>query len=207
MLLVRNRNRKHVLKRYAMKRKHPISKKIRDLQLPPATFETYYGAADILDAVLHVIRARQAYLTAFNEGDNDTVAATMARDRAWTKFLHKAIKASAPQVLLAKRLVDAKLNRTEREIVLVLILGQTALLESKTTTIEEVLGHILIKTRQVLSALRCLAVNGRMASKGLIGFGDDDVSLPQRELVVDPSLVENRGPEKIGRLFGMAGSQ
>jgi len=156
----------------------------------PALVSLFRTSDDLLDAGLQFVRARRARRCALNEGNKESAQLGAIADHAWTEYWHKALIATASDVPLAAAMVNARLNRVEREILLVLILGQAALLNEPANTVDEILSLLYFAPRHVLHALRCLGDNARLAKKGLIGFGDETIQLPKRELLVDPSLLE-----------------
>lgn len=157
--------------------------------VPPSTIAPFRSVDDLLEAGCQILYARRAHKDALEENEAGTAAAA-ERDKAWTRYWHKALALNVDKVPVAKRMVHARLNRIEREIVLVLLLGQLALLPEKATLVEEVLARLHLTPKQVLGALRGLSEGSRLFVKGLLGFEDEEEPLPQRRLVIDPSLVE-----------------
>lgn len=151
---------------------------------------SFRSAEDMLEAGLQLVRARLNLREAEEGDDKQALRAANAAAKAWTACWHAAFRQSVETVPLAKHLELLRLNQIEREIVLVLLLSNAALLPKEVGTVEDVLASLHLAPREVLKALRCLGEDGRLVSSGLVGMKDNDDLLPQRTLVLDPTVVE-----------------
>jgi hypothetical protein len=159
---------------------------------PPKCIRAFRSAEHMLEAGLSLVRARQALHKARKDEctSSEAVAACRRRDLAWSLYWHGAFRLSGKSVPVVRRLLDARLNRFEREIVLVMLLGQVVLLDGTANTVEEVLGHLKFSPADALKALRCLNPSRRLCKSGTVGLGDESEPLAKREVFLDPALID-----------------
>jgi hypothetical protein len=108
------------------------------------------------------------------------------RARQW----HRALRANLKHSVLAQRLQRGRLNGTEREVLVALVLSQLGLLSSEIHTCGDLMALFRHSCRATLSVLRSLAEDGRLVRSGLVVVDDQEGDAPQREVSIAPDLVE-----------------
>ena len=111
-------------------------------------------------------------------------------EAAWTGYWHESFDMTGDEVVICERCRKHGLSRTEREILIALVLDRLALLETGLRTCGDVLGVLGLSGPQVIQSLRSLSEHGRLCKAGLISCDDPDEDLRERQIVVDPTLVE-----------------
>ena len=110
--------------------------------------------------------------------------------RAWTTHFHRSFDLSG-EIPLCRRCRRARLNRLEREILLVAVMLELALVESDgPVDCGDVPRLLCLSTARTVQAMRLLSHQGRLYRSGLIGYDDEDCELSQRSIVPDPILIE-----------------
>jgi len=124
--------------------------------------------------------------------EEDILKARRARqeEAAWTRSFHQSFTISEKNVALCGRLKKYRLNRLERELLLVLVLDRLALIETSFANVGDLLQFVCVDAEKVVKALRYLSEEGKLHRAGLIDYDDEQLDLRERELIVDPVLVE-----------------
>ena len=146
----------------------------------------------MLEAGLFMLKARRMYAEALAEDQSEpkTIPALRRTSRRWANYWHASFRASGGHVPLAKRLLKVRLNRVEREIVLVLLSKHLGLISSDDEACVEILGRIVLTPAELLKGLRALNETGRLVRHGLVAVADDaGEPLSRRALFPDPALV------------------
>jgi len=108
---------------------------------------------------------------------------------AWDRFWHQSLKLTGTTLQLSRLFNKYRLNKIEKEILLVLILERVALLDCNVNpmTIIEVLAYDITKTMKIL---RYLSEEGKLFRSGLIFYADPDEDIKERELLIDAALID-----------------
>jgi len=172
--------------------------------MPPGRVAAFASNDELLEAALEVFRARRQLFSARNEEEveEDTLRCLRRREAAWTRCWHDSFRLTEKSVAICERCTQHRLSRTEREIVVLLLLDRLALLEDGVQTCGDVINALGLPTRKVVDALRRLSEHGRLYKVGLISYEDPDEDMRDRKLIVDPALVDTVLFEKEGNSIG-----
>ena len=144
----------------------------------------------LLAQAQEVFRARRLAAEAEQGAERPRRACGPAgRRRRLAAAIGTAIRTSLKSSVLADRLQRRRFNRTEREVLVALVLSQLGLLPNEISTCGDLMALFRHSCRATLAALRSLAEDGRLVRSGLV-LVDDDGDVPQREVSIDPGLVE-----------------
>ena len=158
----------------------------------PETPKAFASVDEMFSIGLYMFQSRKMLCDVITEDSSETKEFSDLRrnERKWTAYWHRSLALSGPQVPLAARLLNTRLNRLEREIVLVLLMRHLALLNHNTESYEEVLDQIALTPSERVKAMRSLNAENRLIRYGLVEISDNDAPPPKRELLLDPILAE-----------------
>jgi hypothetical protein len=111
-------------------------------------------------------------------------------ETAWSRYWHGSFRLTGPSVFICRRCKRHRLNRTEREILVMLILDQLALLEDRIRSCADVLVLLALPNSRKLDALRMLSDEGKLARAKLVAFDEPNEDISERRPMVDPGVVE-----------------
>jgi len=146
----------------------------------------------MLEQGLFMLAARRAVcdVAAEKQSDRGVLKTLQENARQWTTFWHKSLLMSGSEIPLVSHLVRARLNRTEREILLVLLMKHLALLPLRIENCEDVLEQIVNTPMERLKAVRSLNEGSRLVRHGLVALDTDEELPSKRALYLDPMLAE-----------------
>jgi len=147
---------------------------------------------ELLEAARQMLRARQALVaveTTFGS-DEDEYLDALEEEDSWTRYWHRSLGMTGPSILISELCRKQRLSRTEREILVALVLNRLGLLEIEVRNCGEVIRLLGISGAETIKALRHISERGRLYKAGLISYDDLDEDPLEREVVVDPALVE-----------------
>lgn len=154
----------------------------------PAPFESNDALVEGARQMFHARRLlAEVEQDASRRADADRVSDNEA---TWTDYWHESFDMTGDGVVICEQCRKHGLSRTEREILIALVLDRLALLETGVRTCGDVLGVLGLSGPQVIQSLRSLSEHGRLHKAGLISYDDPDEDLRERRIVVDPTLVE-----------------
>ncbi|MCK4374845.1 MAG: hypothetical protein KAX19_05925, partial [Candidatus Brocadiae bacterium] len=147
--------------------------------IPDQALTAFGSHAELLLDAWEMLNARrdQSY------GPSDHAAALTA---AW----HRRFDLTGDELVLCARCQAAGLSEREREVAVVLVMGRLQLLESFQQTCRGILDALSAQPREVLPVLKCLKEGAPLQASGLISYDDPDEELTERQIVVDPTIVE-----------------
>jgi len=163
---------------------------VRSTERPdrPAPFESNDALVEGARQMFHARRLlAEVEQDASRRADADRVSDNEA---AWTDYWHESFDMTGDGVVICEQCRKHGLSRTEREILIALVLDRLALLETGLRTCGDVLGVLGLSGPQVIQSLRSLSEHGRLHKAGLISYDDPDEDLRERRIVVDPTLVD-----------------
>jgi len=132
-----------------------------------------------------LFRTRRALMDA-EEHEN-----LLAEEEAdWSRYWHKSFQLTDQTVTICQRCRQHRLNKTEREVLVALVLDQLAMLKSRIQTNADLLALVVRPGRKAIDVARMLAEHGRLFLAGLMTFDDPDEDPAARRLIVDPVLVD-----------------
>jgi len=111
-------------------------------------------------------------------------------DADWSRYWHKSFQLSDQTVTICQRCRQFRLNKTEREVVVALVLDQLAMLKSRIQTNADLLGLVVRPGRKAIDVARTLSEHGKLFLVGLMTFDDPDEEPAARRPIVDPVLVD-----------------
>lgn len=165
----------------------------------PAPFK---GNDQVLEAALTVFRARAALKDKANAYRDEDLEAARVLGKvvpALTRSWHACMALTPRSVSLADTVRRLRLNRIETEILMVLLLDPLGLTEQRITDTGDVLNALCLPPSKSLSALRALSDEGKLHRKGILFYDDPDEDLRDRDLCLDPGLVESVLQDKKSR--------
>ena len=178
-----------------------LSKGEKSRSAPPDP-KAFRSVDEMLDTGLQLILARREHRTTAQgmRKEKATPREVCARDRAWTQFWHDSLTLTGAKFPLSARFTEQRLTRSEREIVLFLVLSFLGFLGDVEPVCAVVADQLAITPKGKLKILRYLNEDGRLAKAHLADAPDTTVLLPGREVVADPFLIEmalslNSAPE------------
>ena len=158
----------------------------------PKTAAPFRSDDQLLEAAAQLFRTRRALNTADQSAEPSAEQLDRLRreEAVWSRYWHRSFRLSPASVMICQRSRQHRLNATEREILVALILDQLAMLSGRIGTAAEVLQLVTRPGKRGLGAVRTLSEHGRLYVAGLMTFDDPDEDLAQRKPVVDPALVD-----------------
>lgn len=174
---------------------------IRRLEPPekPAPFKSNDA---VIEAARQMFRARQKLIEAeqeSEEGGNERRRAVI-EEKTWKNVFHGSFRLTGKDVVLCQRCRKVRLNRFEREIVMALLLDKLGLIDEHDLTCRDMIAFLGVAGEKVVGAIRSMSDNGRLFKKGLISYDDQDEDLGERQLIIDPQLVDTVLYERNGPL-------
>jgi len=170
----------------------------------PAPFK---GNDQILEAALTVFQARAALkdkADAYRDEDLEAAKALGKAVPALTRCWHECLALTPRSVPLVDTCRRLRLNRIESEILMVLLLNSLGLSEKRIDDVGEVLGMLCLPPSKALGALRALSDDGKLHRKGILYYDDPDEDLRDRDICINPAIVESILQEKNAK-SGFAG--
>ncbi len=163
----------------------------------PAAFGT---VDEMLEAAKQMFFARKKSVDAqekqesFSDGGGDKKTRALRRalleEQTWTKHFHRSFSLTGDEIDLCRRCRKIRLNRLEREILVAVVLHRLALVEGYKEDCASILRFLNIPGDRAVEALRCMSEDGRLYRSSLIMYEDKDEDLRDRDLVVDPVILD-----------------
>ncbi|NLV42879.1 MAG: ATP-binding protein [Candidatus Hydrogenedentes bacterium] len=148
----------------------------------------------LLEAAYAVFKARRdlsgqgsMFTDAAPETGSKQTASLGKLERAW----RQRFKATPDTVTLVKQCRDARLNRIETEIMMVLLLHAYGLWPQGITDISDVISALCLTPTHSLRALRALSETGTLIRKGIVVCDDPDEDLRDRNISISPDIAHN----------------
>jgi len=159
----------------------------------PGEVTPFLSNDELLEKALQLVRSRQNLQAAENEpfDDEDLYRRAYKVATAWTRYWHASFARTNSTVTLREVCCRKRLNRTEREILIVLVLDRLGLLEDRVCTCTDVLRTLNVPSNRIIGTLRYLSESGRLYRTGVMSYEDADEELRERIIVIDPSLVDS----------------
>ena len=130
-------------------------------------------------------------LSARKGANNDDEAnESQIKSLAWNRFWHKSINKTHSDIPICAQFKSNRLNRLEREIVMVLIMEQLGLINDYISDTEDILKYLHLSPKEMLKGMRYMSEESRLYRNGLIEYEDIDDPLASRTILVDPSLID-----------------
>ncbi|GMV92626.1 MAG: hypothetical protein AMXMBFR82_24040 [Candidatus Hydrogenedentota bacterium] len=160
--------------------------------LPPDSLRGFGTVDELLESAVRMITARSEWKKA-NEDDGTSPQTCQLRKiaDAWTQHWHRSLSQTDGSLPIWSWFKRYRLNRMEREILIVLVLEDLGLLDQYVRDVEDILKLLCLPPKKMLNGLRCLSEEGRLYRNKLVGYKDLDDPLVKRELIVDPSLPDS----------------
>jgi len=159
---------------------------------PPAGPAPFTSDDEVLHAALQVFRAREALIQgeSLDKDEEARLDKLRREERAWTRVFHTSFsRTHNDEVSLCDRASRSRLNRLEREIFIVLVQSQIGL-GQEIRTGRELLEALGLPGDKTVAALRSVSENSRLYRAGLVSYEDLYEDVRDRQLVVDPMVVE-----------------
>ncbi len=155
----------------------------------PRPFES---VDEMLELGVSMLLARQPLIKMARRGDVPDAYFKKEKTQAqrWKNFWHRSLQMSGDTVHMANHLLKLRLNRLEREIILVLLIKELSLIRASIRSCSDLLDQIAVTPRERLQAVRALHESSRLARRKLILVDDEDDLWRGNEIYVDPVLVE-----------------
>lgn len=157
---------------------------------PPKRAKAFSSDDELLEQGLQMFRARSEWREHSDfRGESDSLAFLDEQRGRWQRFWHRSFELCKGKTAISGKCDDAKLDATEREFLILLILERLALLRIGTDCLS-LLQMVCHGAQDTVVALRKLSEHGRLCQSGLVAHSDPDEDLCERRLLVDPTLVE-----------------
>ena len=166
---------------------------VRESAGPPPKRAVPFGShEELLEAGRRMLFARKALREAQARGRGKGRQDARLRERAagWTRYWHECIAKTGDELVLTARCKLAGLDAIEHEIILVLVLNKLAVFQIRAGTPPEIVRALGLAGTEALQAYRALSDDGRLAQASLIFYDDADEDLFDRQVSVDPVLME-----------------
>ena len=160
---------------------------------PPREPAPFVSSDDLLEAArqMFVCREELSNSDARHSPGDETHEAAIAKEATWTKQWHRSLQMSPKSIRVVSECARHRLNRAEKEILVVLILERLSLIGLGNRTCGDVIRLLDIRRGRTVDTLRYMSEYGRLFRSGLIYYDDPDDDISERSLVVDPSLVDS----------------
>ncbi len=163
----------------------------------PAPFE---NVDDLLEAARQMFETRknaveaQTTLARPQKGDDRELIKEAQKniqdENKWTRFWHRSFTLTGDKIDLCRRCRKTRLNRLEREILVAVLLHSLALVEAYSVDCKEIMQFLNVPGNRAVEALRRMSEDGRLYRKKLIVYEDENRDLRDRDLIVDPALLD-----------------
>ncbi len=159
----------------------------------PGKVSPFVSNDELLEKALQLVRSRQNLQAAENRPSDDENLYRQAYKvaAAWTRYWHASFARTSSTVTLCEFCRRKRLNRTEREILVVLVLDRLGLFENRVCTCTDVLRTLNVPSNRIIGSLRYLSASSRLYRTGALSYEDPDEELRERTIVIDPSLVDS----------------
>ena len=147
----------------------------------------------VLEALLEVLRARQELAEKarfLHDADSAEFKTLRQAVRQLTRNLHQRLALTPRSVFLVDTCRRLRLTHIETEILLILLLDPLGLCDHRITDVGDVLHALALPASKSLAALRALSETGKLHQKGILFYDEPDDDLRERNVSLDPSLVE-----------------
>jgi hypothetical protein len=162
-----------------------------ELQCTPMLFR---DNDEVVASLLVVLQAREQLVGKVRRADKEDAREIEALEKAVhrsNRVLHRRLSLTPRSVYLADIFKRNRLNRLEIEIFLVLLLDPMGLIESRISDVNDVLRVLSLSASESMRALRALSEAGKLYRKGLLFHDDLDEDLRDRQIAVDPGIVQS----------------
>ncbi|MFC2171755.1 ATP-binding protein [Acidobacteriota bacterium] len=177
--------------------------------VPPSGAAAFASIDDLLEAARQMFRAREEVERIKGPLDweedeeyQEVIEQTVGEDKTWTDFWHDSFEMTGDNITLCCVARAKELSALEREIVTALILDRLALLEGGVRSAGEMVNLLGVTGTRAVDVMRCLSEQGRLYKMGLIAYDNEDEDLRERNIVVDPVLVDSVFDAKAGKDLG-----
>lgn len=153
----------------------------------------FNGNDQVLESLLAVFRAREELAgreRSFHADDMAQAQTLRKTVQRLTRNFHKRLGATPRSVPLVDILNRLRLNRIETEILLALLLDPLGLCENRIADVGAVLRILSLPASRLLTALRALSESGKLYKKGILFYNDPDEDLRDRNIFIDPGIVQ-----------------
>lgn len=166
----------------------------------PATPAAFKRTDHLLEAARCMLRARRTAACMRQRAQRDLPAPPARRDElrraksqaaGWTRHFHRSFELTDERDPVRQACSAHRLSRLEREMLCVLLLDRLSLLGEPINSVADVLASLCLPARRTLTALRAVSERGRLLRSKLVAFDDGDRDLRDRELIIDPTLVDS----------------
>ncbi len=110
-------------------------------------------------------------------------------DTPWARYLHASIVLSR-QLPLVHRMLEAELEPFQREVVLAMLLVELGMFELQSCCSADLVWALKVPGERILEAYREMSATSVLIRSGLVVYQDQDEEIARRELLLDPSLVD-----------------
>lgn len=148
----------------------------------------------VLEALLEVLHPRQELAEKaryFHDEDSAEFKKVTQAVRQLTKRFHERLGLTPRSVSLVETSRRLRLTHLETEILLILLLDPLGLCDRRVTDVGEVLRALALPAAKSLTALRALSKTGKLYQKRILIYDEPDDDLRDRNVSLDPGLVEN----------------
>ena len=125
---------------------------------------------------------------------------TLRESIVWNNYWHKSFNRSFDSSSICRKCIDLKLNKKEREIVILLVVNQLGLLDTSLRYASDIIEVIDNPVKKSINTVRYLSEYGRLFKKQLITIEDEEENVGDRKFIVDPQLLDEvlAGEKKTG---------
>ncbi|MFC1850881.1 ATP-binding protein [candidate division CSSED10-310 bacterium] len=162
---------------------------LNELPSRPVCFETHDQLCSNAAYMFHARKQLVDYNCYPDDKNTDYVLLKNATV-AWTKYWHDSLKKTGKSLLLCQIFGKHRLNRLEKEIVTALLLEQLGLLDFRSINCQTMIEILALSLDKTITVLRSVSEESRLLRSGLISYSDPDEDLKERELIIDPYLVD-----------------
>lgn len=182
------------------RRHHSLNPDLVDhetLQEPPEAKEAFGDDDAILEAARACFQVRSGLMQVLDTGVADNLKRVQDLDQRWRRWWHARLLKTrgTPLTTLFRR---NKLSQIEREAVALLLLDRLGMLELGSCSIRALVERLALRRRSSLQCLRVFSEDGRLARAGIIQLEDELEDISEREILIDPALVDQAMSGKQG---------
>jgi AAA+ superfamily predicted ATPase len=158
----------------------------------PTVLKAFDSDQEVLDAGRKVFMARQAWIEAGVRVSNGSPTTTKleATAQGLARWWHASLRKTLSGSLIANRCQRHRLNRTEREILVMLILSRLALLTPRINNCGDLLRALALRSGKALEGIRCLSARGTLHRTGLISCEDSEDDIESTNVRVSNALFD-----------------